>query len=150
MLGTTIVTFSRHPYRCLGFHCICLLGCKLGVIWFNWILSGKSEFRTSLCLAEPDVWQRCTLWFAVSLCLLSHSLGAQELLGFRGLRYGGCPWGQGSGNPHPHGDCQSTEGAAKLVVTCGLYHLPLRNADILFGSWIRLEKNVLNGFNEVC
>lgn len=31
------------------------------------------------------------------------------------------------------------------------FHLPLCNADILFGSWVSLEeKNVLNYFNEVC
>lgn len=94
-------------------------------------------------LAEPDVWQRSTLWFAVSLHLLPHrpGLGAHGLLGFHGLGFGGCPWSQGSANPHPHGDRQSPEGAAKLVVKCGLHHLPLHNADILSGigsGWRRM------------
>lgn len=61
-----------------------------------------------------------------------------------------CSWSQGSGNPRPHREWQSPEAAAELVVTCGLYHLLLCNADIPFGSWVRLEKNVFNDFNEVC
>lgn len=99
-------------------------------------------------LAESDVWQRYILWFAVSLHLLPHSLGSRAL-GLSWSGFGGYPWNQGSGNPHPHGEGQSLEDAVNLVVTCGLYHLRLCNTDILFGSRVTLEKNVLNDFNEV-
>lgn len=65
---------------CLGFHCMCLLGCKLGVSWFNWVSFGKSEFGRRLWFSR--VWRVAEVYFVV--CCLSASYPTAPALDLKG------------------------------------------------------------------
>jgi len=69
-LGATIGMFSWCPCGCVGCHCICLLECKLGVSWFNWVLYGKCEFGKSLCFGRAQ----CVAEVYLVVCCLSSTL----------------------------------------------------------------------------
>lgn len=101
-------------------------------------------------LAGPDVWQKCTLWFAASLCLLP-PVPAFELKSswtFVIWDMAAAPRTRSQEALIPTETGKSS--AADAVVIRVLYRLPLHTSNILLRSRVRLEKNVLNDFNEVC
>lgn len=97
-------------------------------------------------------WEKSLIWQSpkggtgvpcgsLSLCLLPHepSLGAQGLLGCHCLGYGTAPRATAGEPTSPQRLAKLREGH-KTGSNVWFFHLPLRNADVLFGSWVSLEK----------
>lgn len=139
-----------HPCSCLVCHRVYLLRWELsspGSVVFclqNTNLGKVSD------LAEPKGWQRCTLWFTLPPTPWSQPWSSR----ISGLFLSGV-WKlliePGAGVVTSPQRMANLRVHHKTDSNVWFFHLPLCNADILFGSWVSLEeKNVLNYFNEVC